>query len=100
MIRPDWTMIRRPGSPILFFICMLTVLAIGWRADHVSCVRTDVLRSSLAVNYRGAIVRATERATVDRGLARYLDEQQVASLTQALERVHQLDCSQPFPPTS
>jgi hypothetical protein len=35
MKRSGW----RPGSPALFFICMVTVLGIGWAEDNRSCLR-------------------------------------------------------------
>jgi hypothetical protein len=46
---PDWMVIRRPGSPVLFLICMLTVVAIGWGEDRRSCERQIEPRSQGAI---------------------------------------------------
>lgn len=46
---------KRPGSPILFFLCMSAILITGYLNDHNSCVRSnslvDELNRALVVNF-------------------------------------------------
>lgn len=106
--KPDWLIIKRPGSPVLFFICMATILAIGFQTDHNSCVRGQGVRAPLiaASNYfyRGSssvMARSLLRATQDTGTIRQLDLKaaQAAKAIGESIRVHQLSCSFPFPST-
>lgn len=104
MQKPDWLIVRRPGSPVLFFVAVLMIIAVSWGTDHNSCIRGQGVRDGLnyaSSYFAGAANRSALRATVDTGAARGLDLQAAAAAWSAAAhlRVHQLDCSLFPPPT-
>ena len=98
------TKVKRPGSPVLFAICMVTVLGIGAADDYNSCLRGQGVRAALnegSQYFRQTVDRNYQRTQVDKGAALVIDFQGVASAYKAMREseVHQLDCSFPFPST-
>jgi ABC-type sugar transport system substrate-binding protein len=100
MDRPDWTVVRRPGSPILFFIVVIFMLGIGYVGDHNSCTRSNGDRQALTAYFDGARTRALSRASTEQGRQQELDLLAAAADLDAIRHVRSLDCSFPFPAVS
>lgn len=103
MNRPDWLVVRRPGSPILFFICMLTIVAVSVPIAHSSCVynqRTRVGLNQAADYFQQRALFSDARAKIDPPPLARLDRKAAASARHAAAqlRVPLLSCSLPFPP--
>lgn len=103
MQKPDWLVVRRPGSPALFFIVMATILAITIPIAHSSCEYNQRTRAGLntaATYFTQRAQAALARARFDPPRLARLDrlsaEQALRAASQL--RVKQLDCSLPFPP--
>lgn len=91
--------IRRPGSPVLFALTMITAIIIGWSEDHRSCIRSNGQRASLTIFYEGQLSRAEARARFDPATVRGLDRQAVRADVLAVRQNRPLACSGLLPAT-
>lgn len=101
--KPDWLAVRRPGSPILFLVCMLTILLTAIPIAHSSCEYNQRTRQGLndaAVFFDQQAQRATARMRIDPPRLAALDLKAARAAQRAADQlaVKRLDCSLPFPP--
>lgn len=103
IVRPNWTLSKRPGSPILFVICMLTIVAVSIPIAHSSCEYNQRTRQGLnaaAVYFQHRAKASEERMRLDSPKLAALDSKAAAAARAAAAqlRVAPLSCSLPFPP--
>lgn len=101
--------LKRPGSPVLFAICMVTILAIGWLSDNRSCIRQSLPRK--AVNAQNSAIYTDLNTRIhsielhmdrDSGKVLAYDYKEIKQLTakqNSLIYIRALSCQKVFPDT-
>lgn len=96
----DITALRRPGSPVLFAVSILIIIASFGVEDRNSCLRTHAVRAADRAYFTGVAQRALLRAHLEHGVVRRLDLQTYRSALAVARANHPLDCSLPTPETN
>lgn len=90
---------KRPGSPILFTICVLIIVVSFGVEDRQSCIRSKSVREANRAYFNGVADRAVRRARLDRGRAQRLDFESYDAARHAVVANRALSCALPFPDT-
>lgn len=96
---PQVKKLIRPGSPVLFSLCIVLIVGTGAYDDQRSCERSDAVRGASRAYFAGVAERALDRATVDRGPAQRIDWASYDAARHAVLVNRDLDCSLPTPDT-
>lgn len=80
-----------------YLVLLIAIIGSSFEIDHLSCARSNQIRSSLRISAYSSLHRLSIRLTIDKGVARSLDLGSITATTQAIARIPTLDCTALFP---
>lgn len=84
---------KRPGSPILFAICVLIIIVSFGAEDRASCERSHAVRAADHAYFSGVAQRALDRSHLETGMQRTLDLQTYKAALAVTQANHPLNCA-------